>query len=79
MEKVDIYKIIDDAIEKKDRSITIFITGDNMSVYVNPLEEPARWLKTESLLTSQCSNCGLKSTVETQYCPDCGEKLKRSE
>lgn len=81
MNNIDIHKIIDDAIEKKDRSVTIFITGENMSICVNPLDEPARWIKTAGAtgLISKCSNCGTRHSIESQYCPDCGEKLKLSE
>ena len=37
--KNDIFKIIDDAIAKKDRYVRIFITNETISVDVSPLDD----------------------------------------
>ena len=86
MNQVDINKIIDDAIEKKDRSVSIFINGDNVSVYVEPLEKyDPRWIIRErpasgkysiSKRQYECSECHVWSDVLTSYCGYCGEKLR---
>ena len=79
MKNLDINKIIDDAMEKKDRTVTVFITGGNVSVSVSPLEDaPHKWSKVLAGI-SKCPECGYKTNYESAYCPDCGEKLKRSE
>lgn len=79
MEKVDINKIIDDAMEKKDRTVTVFITGENISVSVSPLDDtPRKWSKALTGI-SKCPECGYTTNRESVYCPDCGEKLSRSE
>ena len=79
MERVDINKIVDDAMEKKDRTVTVFISGENVSVSVSPLDNtPAKWNRVLAGI-SKCPECGYKTNCETQYCPECGEKLSRSE
>ena len=54
---VDIHKIIDDAMEKKDRYVTIFINGDRKaSVYIKPLEDDdPRWIRDEEAGLYFCS------------------------
>lgn len=79
---VNIHKIIDDAMEKKDRSVTIFIGKDATTVSVYPYEDKAReWmrLKDDKGVTYAyvCPECGLSEQYFSQYCPSCGEKLKR--
>ena len=37
--EIDIRKIIDDAMEKKDRTVNIYISKTGTSVYVNPIRE----------------------------------------
>lgn len=74
---VDIHKIIDDAMEKKDRSVTIFITKDATTVSVYPYEDkPLEWTKNKGG-THTCPSCGEYQDFMTPYCPYCGEKLKR--
>lgn len=79
---VDIHKIIDDAMEKKDRSVTIFINKDATTVSVYPYEDKAReWIpyrdKDRVIIGWVCPECGLCEKHLSQYCPSCGEKLKR--
>lgn len=84
---VDIHKVIDDAMEKRDRSVTIFISKEatTVSVYPYPDEEP-RWIPVTLAYSSypvayKCSNCGRETNARTlpPYCDMCGEKLKQPE
>jgi hypothetical protein len=83
MNNLDINKIIDDAMEKKDRSVNIFIHGDNTSVYVEPLKKhDPRWIDRSSDGTGttfsvgyECPECHMFSKFATPYCGICGEKL----
>lgn len=77
-ENIDINKIIDDAIEKKDRSVMIFINGETVSVSVNPIEGPLKWLKC-GYHVYKCPNCGVDTDKQTQYCSECGEKLAKAD
>ena len=80
-----IHKIIDDAMDKKDRYVTVFITGDCMSVNVYPYEAGLQeWIeRTEpygdnfARTRYTCPNCGIDSTYPGIYCTYCGEQLKR--
>ena len=86
MNNLDINKIIDDAMDKKDRSVNIFINGDNVSVYVEPLEKhdprciireiPGSGKYSISKRQYECSECHVWSDVLTSYCGYCGEKLR---
>jgi predicted amidophosphoribosyltransferase len=77
---VDIHKIIDDAMEKKDRSVTIFITKDTTSVSVYPYEDkPREWvLRTgNAVYPWVCPECGDTFKESSRHCPSCGEELRR--
>lgn len=79
-EFVDIHKIIDDAMEKKDRSITIFIGEAGTSVYVNPYEDkPREWiLRTgNAVYPWVCPECGDIFKESSRHCPSCGEELRK--
>ena len=80
MNQVNVNKIIDDAMEKKDRSVNIFIHGDNVSVYVEPLEKhDPRWIIPERpgpKCKYECSECHVWTDTLTPYCGSCGEKLR---
>ena len=81
-EKIDINKIIDDAIEKKDRSVLIFINGETVSVSVKPIEGPLKWVKfntPDGYHSYKCPNCGETTNYQTQYCSECGEKLAKAD
>jgi uncharacterized Zn finger protein (UPF0148 family) len=69
---IDIHKIIDDAMEKKDRNVTIFISGENTSVYIRP-EEKSMWVKKNGWY--KCPECQNESRQVSIYCPNCGEKM----
>lgn len=80
-----IHKIIDDAMEKKDRSVSLFINEDGMSVNVYPYETGLQtWVTTYedtgvpcfTRPKHSCPNCGSPSERLTPYCPYCGEQLK---
>lgn len=75
MENINIYKIIDEAMEKKDRSVSIFIHNNNVNISVYPYSnEELRWKKTPSLMVA-CPSCGQTQEYCTPYCGLCGEKL----
>lgn len=82
--QVDIHKIINEAIEKKDRTVHIFIMGENISVDVKPLSESdPRWIVHENKrgyssvrYRFECSECRASFENPAPYCQMCGEKLR---
>lgn len=82
-EIVDVHTIINEAMDKKDRFVHIFIMGDNISVDVKPLSESdPRWIVREKKGYGrvrhqfECSECRVWSDNITPYCSFCGEKLR---
>lgn len=78
--QVDIHKLVDDAMEKKDRYVMIFISESGTSVYVYPYEnEKASWRAFKDPGTGKqhilCGNCNRESDQGYPYCPWCGEEL----
>lgn len=83
----DIHKIIDDAMEKKDRYVTVYIGKHGTSVNVYPVDESkTMWIDftLEPIVEGKmhtfhvnykCSNCGRHSTTPSLYCPHCGEQM----
>ena len=72
--EIDIRKIIDDAMEKKDREVMIFISKDHTNVSVIPVNSTKpRWIDKET--TYVCSECGALNKWPSPFCPLCGEKL----
>lgn len=70
-----IRSIIDEAMEKRDRTVSVFINGDATSVTVTPLgEDEPRWIVRS--LGYECSVCGCIFPVMSRYCSNCGEALK---
>ena len=70
-----IKSIIDEAMEKRDRTVSVFISGENMHVTVAPLgEDEPRWIPKEGGYL--CSVCGRWQGDASRYCCDCGEALK---
>ena len=61
---IDIHKIIDDAIEKKDRYVTIMSSPYGTSVCVRPNEPQPR-----------CKTCGTEADPDHIFCPNCGHYL----
>lgn len=78
---IDIHKIIDDAMEKKDRSVSLYISEHSVSVTVTPLDdEPIHWIShlDDDLYRAhpfECSNCHHCSSSVSVYCSDCGEQM----
>lgn len=76
--KIDISKLIDEAMEKKDRSVMVFISDVGTTVKVNPLDKPA-WKpmpnKNGTKYTYMCSACNRSSDKAYVYCPWCGESI----
>lgn len=82
-EQLDLHKLIDEAMEKKDREVSIFIMKDNMSVYVRPVSSnDPRWIVHEKCSGRkitweyECSECHVYSDKLMCYCGYCGEKLR---
>lgn len=85
MNNIDINKIVDDAMEKKDRQVHIFIVSDTVSVNVTPLaDSDPRWIICEVKRPGsrfpkrefECSECHVRSDCLMSYCGHCGEKLR---
>lgn len=80
-ETKDIHKIIDDAMEKRDRDVTIFIGKECIHITVSPLDNTKpRWIEEESVTFRHrsryhCSECGGYNDYPSPFCPVCGEKL----
>lgn len=81
--QLDIHKLIDEAMDKKDREVSIFIMKDNMSVYVRPVaSNDPRWIVHEKCSGRkitweyECSECHAYSDKLMCYCGYCGEKLR---
>ena len=77
--KIDIHKIIDEAMEKKDRTVSIYIGQSCVTINVTPYkpEEPAHWIyNSESeRYPFECSACGGASADAGLYCSRCGEQM----
>lgn len=80
--QLNLHKLIDEAMEKKDREVSIFIMKDNMSVYVRPVgSNDPRWIVHEGDSWTkrwkyECSECHAFSDRPGCYCSYCGEKLR---
>lgn len=75
---VDIHKIIDDSIEKSDRSVTIYISKDATTISIYPhTDEKHHWIRSPYRRDAHCSNCGHSdaSWECSTFCPGCGEQM----
>lgn len=75
---VNIHKIIDDAMEKRDRTVSIYIGESGVSVNVYPVDQDkCQWIYHEDCdrYNFECSNCGMDSEFQTTYCHSCGELM----
>ena len=75
----DIHKMIENAMEKKDRYVTIYFGEDSTSATIYPITgESTHWTKavTDGVDYWSCSECGRVSDKIYPYCPNCGEKMK---
>jgi len=72
----DIQKIIDDAMEKGDRSVHISIVGDGVDISVQPYKEEGRgeWKLVNG--DYYCSKCNMMERYPQLYCPACGSEMK---
>lgn len=68
----DLHKIIDDAMERGDRQVHIYIMKDNVSISVRPASEDdgMKWRQVGGGYI--CSDCGGASTTADLYCKHCG-------
>lgn len=79
---IDISALINEAIEKKDRTVSIFYHNGSISINVTPLaESKPHWIYREGrgMYEFECSECGFFHEFESPFCPECGEKLSKSE
>lgn len=83
--EIDIHQLIDDAMEKKDRCVMIYIGEAGTTVHINPYDDkPLEWIerKTGTIdnpyfhIDYECPSCGYYVRIKSPYCPFCGEKLK---
>lgn len=74
-----IHKIIDDAMEKKDRRVNIFMSEIGVTINVEPLvEHKPHWIPLRykrGNLIYKCSECNIVNRDLVPFCPYCGEKL----
>ena len=86
----DIQKIIDDAMEKGDRSVHISVVGDKVDVSVQPYKEDewGEWIEVKSdydnlpltfTVGYRCSKCGHHHPHMALYCSICGSRMKAPE
>lgn len=86
----DIQKIIDDAMEKGDRSVHISVVGDKVDVSVQPYKEDewGEWIEVKSdhdnlpltfTVGYRCSKCGHHHPHMSLYCSICGSRMKAPE
>ena len=77
---VDIHKIIDDAMEKKDRTINVYIGQYGTSIYIHPYaENKTVWKAAPGAKHPYCSSCGKQAESAYPYCPWCGESVAISD
>ena len=87
--KVDIHRIIDEAMEKKDREVVVYINDIGTTVKVLPLSDAPMWIEEVTKYPSnnpqladivsigyRCSECTRLEKFPGIYCPNCGEKMK---
>ena len=74
--EIDIHKLIDEAIEKKDRYVSIYIGEFATTISVHPVGEKAMWLR-DNNGHIYCSACGNRSRDRGAYCSFCGEEVLR--
>ena len=74
---IDIHKLIDDAMEKKDRNVNIYISEHGTSIYVNPIrdEDEPHWIVCGTSGSVKCSCCGNIEKYNSLFCPRCGEQM----
>lgn len=74
--EVNIHKIIDEAMEKRDRVVSVFISPSGTSVRVEPLTtDKPRWIYNKQNGNYICPECGRSSIARYMFCPNCGEQM----
>lgn len=74
--EIDIHKLIDETIAKKDRYVNIYIGEFATTVSVHPTADKAMWLH-DNNGKIYCSACGNRSRDRGTYCSFCGEEMLR--
>ena len=75
---IDIPKIIDEAMDKKNRSVTVFVGPQGTTVNVYPYQETKpHWISKDNGYI--CSECGSRAEFPWLHCPTCGEGLRLEE
>lgn len=73
---INIHELIDEAIKKKDRSISILVTDAGTSVSIYPYNDRLEeWIPIDNE-TLECPQCGSVSKWITPYCSTCGTNLR---
>lgn len=72
----DIKAIIDDAMEKGDRSVQVSVIGDSVTLIVSPYKDDdmGEWKYSHNAYS--CSICNNAEEWCKPYCPNCGAKMK---
>ena len=72
-----VLELIDDAMNKGDRSVSIYVGKHGMSINVYPYEPGLqKWIHDEEHHCYVCPNCGCIEHDQSFYCRGCGEQLK---
>lgn len=75
-EKIDVASIINEAMEKKDRYVSIFIGEAGTTISVYPHEDSkTTWKYLKEGSDPICSNCGRIVDQPFPFCPWCGEEI----
>lgn len=80
--QIDISALINNAMKDKDKTVQIIIMDGNMSIDVKPFTNTKpHWIyrEGEGRYEFECSECGYHHEFESPFCPECGEKLSKSE
>ena len=76
---VDIHELIDEAMQRKDRTVMIHMCEFGTTVTIQPMSEDAKWTIIYALSGRRnhfvCSECGQVSDRPSTYCPNCGTQL----
>lgn len=70
---------VSDALRKKDKRVSLYISKKSVDVSVYPWSEErtAHWMD-EDPAGYVCSACGCASASAYNYCPDCGARMEAS-
>lgn len=80
--QIDISALINEAMKKKDRQVYILCYDGKITIDVKPFtESKPHWIYREGKgrYEFECSECGFYNEFESPFCPECGEKLAKSE